>query len=225
MEEQEDVFQAILLADNFGQSIFGSEWADKQNPGGNKFGDEEEDEKENKNVEEDLDSKFTQESLMPLGNRKLIDYSLEALTVSGVQEIYIFCSSGVKGGEALKAHIKDSKWSELSVKIQVICSEDCQSLGDALRELDAKGTIRNDFILMSTGVIVNKGLKPWLEMHRNTMKQDKGAVMTLVHRVVPEGHRSRSKNTASSIIVNSKNGKILAYNERLPGKRVKIPLV
>jgi len=84
--------------------------------------------------------------------------------------------------------------------------------------------IRNDFILMSTGVITNKGLKPWLEMHRNTMKVDKGAVMTLMHRVVPEGHRSRSKNSASAIVV-GKSGKILAYNERCPGKRVKIPLV
>jgi len=53
-----------------------------------------------------LKCQYFLQSLMPLGNRKLIDYNLEALTVSGVQEIYIFCSSGVKGGEALKAHIR-----------------------------------------------------------------------------------------------------------------------
>ncbi|ODN02249.1 Translation initiation factor eIF-2B subunit epsilon [Orchesella cincta] len=226
VEEQEDIFQAILLADNFGVSIFGSEWADKQNPGGNQFGEDDEDEEitQNKSKEDEIAPGFTQESLMHLGNRKLIDYALEALTVSGVQEIYIFCSTGTKGGDALKAHIKDSKWSDLTVKIQVICSEDCQSLGDALRELDAKGTIRNDFILMSTGVITNKGLKPWLEMHRATMKSDKGAVMTLVHRVVPEGHRSRSSNSRTSVVVDASTRKILAYNERVPEKRIKVPL-
>lgn len=138
VEEQEDIFQAILLADNFGLSIFGSEWAERQNPGANKFLDDDGDEEiESKasSEEKEIGSKLTQEvsflliqnrnapffllynwcikcqkfflqSLMPLGNRKLIDYNLEALTVSGVQEIYIFCSSGVKGGEALKAHIK-----------------------------------------------------------------------------------------------------------------------
>lgn len=111
------------------------------------------------------------------------------------------------------------------MKIQVICSEDCQSLGDALRELDAKGMIRNDFLLMFPGVIVSKGLRPLLDMHRTTMKSDKGTVMTLIHRVVPEGHRSRSKNAGSSVVVDSTSGKILAYNERCPGKRVKIPLV
>jgi len=37
--------------------------------------------------------------LIPLANRKLIDYSLEALTVSGVQEIYLFVSNNADGLE------------------------------------------------------------------------------------------------------------------------------
>ena len=43
-EEKEDVFQAVLLADSFGDSIFGPVWAEKRYPNRNNFGsDEEED--------------------------------------------------------------------------------------------------------------------------------------------------------------------------------------
>ncbi len=64
LEEQEDVFQAILLADNFGRSIFGSEWAERQNPGANKFLDDDGDEEIESKVtsdENEIDSKLTQE--------------------------------------------------------------------------------------------------------------------------------------------------------------------
>lgn len=192
------------------------------------------------------------QSLIPLANRKLIDYSLEALTVSGVQEIFIYCSSGVKGGDSLKEHIRlvlleimanifftvkkrinvylftffrKSKWSDLPVKIHIISSEDCGSLGDALRDLDAKGMIRNDFILMAAGVVTNKALKPWLEMHRKTAKLDKGAVMTLIHRQMSDGHRSRSASQNSAIVADAKSGKIIAYSRKVTGKKLKIPLV
>lgn len=59
VEEQEDVFQAILLADNFGLSIFGSDWADKQNPGANSFSDDEDLDK--KDGADDISSSLTQE--------------------------------------------------------------------------------------------------------------------------------------------------------------------
>lgn len=63
VEEQEDIFQAILLADNFDLSILGSEWAAKQNPGASRFSDDEDDDKNLKEAsqEESLDSKLTQE--------------------------------------------------------------------------------------------------------------------------------------------------------------------
>jgi hypothetical protein len=36
-EQQEDVFQAVLLADNFCGSIFGPTWAEKRYPSNNPF--------------------------------------------------------------------------------------------------------------------------------------------------------------------------------------------
>jgi translation initiation factor eIF-2B subunit epsilon len=120
---------------------------------------------------------------------------------------------------------RKARWSDLAVKINIISSEDCQSFGDALRDLDAKGMIRNDFVLMTSGVITNTGLKPLLEEHKKTCKLDKGAVMTLVHRRIPRGHRSRSCNENSAIVADSSTGKIIAYAHQLQGKRLKIPVV
>lgn len=111
------------------------------------------------------------------------------------------------------------------MKISVISSEDCDSLGDALRDLDAKGMIRNDFILMAAGVLTNIALKPLLEDHRKIMKLDKGAVMTLIHRKMPVGHRSRSVRDNQSILLDHNTGKVLAYSNKIQDKGMKIPTV
>jgi hypothetical protein len=51
--------------------------------------------------------------------------------------------------------------------ITTIGNEDCRSLGDAMRDLDAKGLLRSDFILISTGdTISNVNLLPILEQHK-----------------------------------------------------------
>ncbi len=104
-------------------------------------------------------------------------------------------------------------------------SEDSLSLGDALRDLDGKGVIKNDFILLSAGVVTNLPLKPLLNRHKEIVKADKGAVMTLVHRKMLPGHRSRPKGQSTAIVVNSMTQKIIAYDHKPTGKRLCVPLV
>jgi translation initiation factor eIF-2B subunit epsilon len=50
--------------------------------------------------------------------------------------------------------------------ITVMVSESCRSLGDAMRDLDAKAVIRGDFILLSGDMVANLNLLPILEHHR-----------------------------------------------------------
>jgi translation initiation factor eIF-2B subunit epsilon len=50
--------------------------------------------------------------------------------------------------------------------VTVIVSETCHSLGDAMRDLDAKAVIRSDFILVSGDMVGNLNLLPILEYHR-----------------------------------------------------------
>jgi translation initiation factor eIF-2B subunit epsilon len=50
--------------------------------------------------------------------------------------------------------------------ITVMVSKTCSSLGDAMRDLDAKAVIRSDFILVSGDMVANVNLLPILEHHR-----------------------------------------------------------
>ena len=47
-----------------------------------------------------------------------------------------------------------------------IVSEDCISVGDALRDIDAKGLIKSDFVLVNGDLISNMKLKKVIENHR-----------------------------------------------------------
>ena len=120
---------------------------------------------------------------------------------------------------------RNSGWLDLPTAINVIASDDTNTLGEALRDLDAKALLRNDFILLEAGVVTNIRLKPLLEKHRATVAQDKGAVMTLVHRKVSPGHRSRSKVANPVVAIDSKTGKIISYQAKVSGRKFPIPLV
>ena len=52
------------------------------------------------------------------------------------------------------------------MNIQVLSSQECRSLGDALRDLDGKNLIRSDFVLLSANIICNMQLIPVLEKHK-----------------------------------------------------------
>lgn len=50
--------------------------------------------------------------------------------------------------------------------VTVMVSQMCRSLGDAMRDLDAKAVIRSDFILVFGDMVGNLNLLPILEHHR-----------------------------------------------------------
>eukprot|EP00833_Pecoramyces_ruminatium_P003976 jgi/Orpsp1_1/1178008/evm.model.c7180000063709.2 len=102
--------------------------------------------------------------LLPLGNMPIIDYTLEFLAVSQVQEIFIL---SCYLSDMVRDYIQNSRWvkSSLPPKIHTIAMQECYSVGDALRELDAKQLLRGDFILVSGDVISNVKLDSILEEH------------------------------------------------------------
>lgn len=56
-------------------------------------------------------------------------------------------------------------WS-VTMKVNILVSEGCRSFGDCLRDVDAKGLIRGDFVLVDGGVISNLKLLPLLKQHK-----------------------------------------------------------
>lgn len=57
------------------------------------------------------------------------------------------------------------EWT-VTMSVSVIVSESCLSLGDALRDLDAKALIRGDFILLNVDTVTNIDFRSILEKHK-----------------------------------------------------------
>ncbi|XP_037936490.1 translation initiation factor eIF-2B subunit epsilon [Teleopsis dalmanni] len=122
-------------------------------------------------------------ALLPLVNVSMIDYALEALNRSGIEEVFVYSSLYLQN---VRDHIKRgiatlSSWS-ISMSVQVIGGEGCRCFGDAMRDLDAKALIRGNFILLGADTVTNVDLRPIIEQHKKTVKYDKGAAATLVFK-------------------------------------------
>ena len=95
--------------------------------------------------------------LFPLASRPLIDYTLTALSTSGaVSEIFVYCTSHA---QLIKDHIAAS-WSRDSgpVSVSVVTNENCHSFGDAMRDLDAKGVLRQESNSIGKNTVIHQHL-------------------------------------------------------------------
>ena len=157
-------------------------------------------------------------ALLPLVNRCLIDYTVEFLAFSGVQEIFVFCCAH---SNQVKEHLEKSRWNKKSspVKIRTIVSEDCPSVGDALRSIDSLALIRSDFVLVSGDLVSNMELKEVIAKHKKLREKDKMTVMTNVYKKAHPGHRTRSVEDDIFVVTNSSTEQVL-FCEKL-GKKNK----
>ncbi len=74
--------------------------------------------------------------------------------------------------------------------MEIVSSEGCRSFGDALRDMDSKGLINGNFVLMSVDTVTNAQLLPLIELHKKNCAKDKGAAMTLVYKKIAPGRRT-----------------------------------
>ncbi|CAK9304678.1 unnamed protein product [Gordionus sp. m RMFG-2023] len=122
-------------------------------------------------------------ALLPLVNIPCIDYTIEILISSGIEEIYLISSIY---SEKLKLYLNNNKWlSKLKkLTITLYTSESCQTLGDAFREIYNKGNIlKSDFVLINGLLASNLNIKPILELHKKRRVKDKiDSLMTLLYR-------------------------------------------
>lgn len=161
--------------------------------------------------------------LMPLVHRPLIDYTLQYLSNEGVQETFVFCCSHA---DKIRDYIKESKWSDADSKmsVSVLSSEDYLSVGDMIRDLDAKALIRSDFILLDGATVANMPLKPIIDEHKKTVARDKGALMTLIYRKVAPWHRCRCREDDSAVALNPETGKLLHHIKTSTTSKCDFPL-
>lgn len=162
--------------------------------------------------------------LLPLANVALIDYTLEFLTATGVQETFVFCCW--KAAQ-IKEHLLKSKWcrpTSLNV-VRIITSELYRSLGDVLRDVDAKALVRSDFLLVYGDIISNINITRALEEHRLRRKLEKNvSVMTMIFKESSPSHPTRCHEDNVVVAVDSATNRVLHFQKTQGLRRFSFPL-
>uniref|UniRef100_T1JMJ8 EIF2B subunit epsilon/gamma LbH domain-containing protein n=1 Tax=Strigamia maritima TaxID=126957 RepID=T1JMJ8_STRMM len=161
--------------------------------------------------------------LFPLVNQPILEYTLRFLKSSGIETVYLICS---KNADSIQDYLSKSVWLDPSseMQISVIVSHQCVSLGDTLREIDSRGVIRNDFVLVNQGVVSNVDLKPIIEQHRENYKTNKQLLMTEIYARVMPRHRCRCIDQESVLIIDGKSKRILHHREIGNKRKITFPL-
>ncbi|XP_054569771.1 translation initiation factor eIF-2B subunit epsilon isoform X2 [Eptesicus fuscus] len=162
--------------------------------------------------------------LLPLANVALIDYTLEFLTATGVQETFVFCCW--KAAQ-IKEHLLKSKWcrpTSLNV-VRIITSDLYRSLGDVLRDVDAKALVRSDFLLVYGDVISNINITRALEEHRLRRKLEKNvSVMTMIFKESSPSHPTRCHEDNVVVAMDSATNRVLHFQKTQGLRRFSFPL-
>ncbi|KAL8950713.1 MAG: hypothetical protein Q9222_003272 [Ikaeria aurantiellina] len=150
--------------------------------------------------------------LLPLANTPLIEYNLEFLAQAGIQDVFIYCGSH---GEQLEHYINTSKWKLPSSPLQnlVLLKSDATSVGDAMRDLDNRGLITGDFLLVPGDVVSNISIELALTQHRDRRTKDKNAIMTMILREAGTIHRTKPMSHRPIFIIDPEKDRCLHYDE------------
>ncbi|XP_015263214.1 PREDICTED: translation initiation factor eIF-2B subunit epsilon [Gekko japonicus] len=168
-------------------------------------------------------SKDRPRALIPLANVAMIDYALEFLTATGVEETFVFCCW--KSAE-IKEHLQKSKWCRPTCPntVRFVTSDLYRSLGDVLRDVDAKSLVRSDFVLVTGDVVSNINLSKALQEHRARRKAEKNvSVMTMIFKESSTGHRARCQEDDVILAMDSATNRVLHYQKTQGLKRFRFP--
>eukprot|EP00088_Acartia_fossae_P062603 TRINITY_DN7570_c0_g1_i2.p1 TRINITY_DN7570_c0_g1~~TRINITY_DN7570_c0_g1_i2.p1 ORF type:complete len:711 (+),score=185.68 TRINITY_DN7570_c0_g1_i2:46-2178(+) len=184
----EEVMQAIVIADSFQKGSFNTSFAPLTN-------DE-------------------PACMLPLAGKPLLEYTLQCLAMSGVQDAIIYLTTN---SSKVKSWLKGSPWDPsfpaAPFPVHTIVNEDCRSFGDALRDLHDKGIIRHNFILVTGDLVSNLNLGPLLAKHKATAAKDKKAIMTSVYSKGYQGNPLRSKGSEMVLAVDRSSQEVLYYQK------------
>ncbi|KAL7267853.1 translation initiation factor eIF-2B epsilon subunit, GEF [Rhizina undulata] len=162
--------------------------------------------------------------LLPLANTPLIDYTLEFLSLAGVEDVYIFASAHA---DKIDEYIRSSKWNMPSSPFrtcQIMVSTSSMSVGDAMRELDDKHLIETDFLLVNGDFVSNLPLEEVLAEHRKRRTADKNAIMTMILREAGSAHRTKARGETGVFVIDNESKRCVHYSELRSSEETKILL-
>ncbi|KDN51738.1 hypothetical protein RSAG8_00286, partial [Rhizoctonia solani AG-8 WAC10335] len=148
--------------------------------------------------------------LLPVCNAPLLDWTFECLASAGVDEVFVFCVAHV---DQIKEAIENSQWSKPSsgMSITTILSREARSVGDAMRELDAKQILTSDFVLLTGDVVSNVRLDEVIKEHKERRKVSKDAIMTCVVKEVGKAHRSKPVSEKNIFVLDAHTNECVYY--------------
>ncbi len=138
--------------------------------------------------------------------------------MSGVSEIYIYC--GAYTAE-VEDYLQKSKWnpskSASPFTTLEILKSTARSVGDALRDIDNRGLITGDFLLVNGDLVSNLPIDAALSAHRARRIADKNAIMTIILREGGLGsHRTKAQGITPVFVIDPTKNRCLHYEEMHP---------
>jgi translation initiation factor eIF-2B subunit epsilon len=136
--------------------------------------------------------------------------------MSGVADIYVYC--GAHTAE-VERYLQQSKWypqtsSASPFNSLEIVKTTAKSVGDALRDLDARDLITGDFLLVHGDLVSNLPIDVALAAHRKRRIADKNAIMTMILRDGGlHAHRAKSNGITPVFVVDPTKDRCIHYEE------------
>ncbi|GJJ12053.1 hypothetical protein Clacol_006294 [Clathrus columnatus] len=164
--------------------------------------------------------------LLPICNTTLLDWTIESLSLAGVQEIFVVCTAHA---DLIKETLAASKWSQPSSGLKItpiVTATTCWAPGDALRDVYTHGVITSDFILVFGDLVSNVRLDEIVKIHKARRKVDRDAIMTIVVKEAGTEQRSKPLGDGGIFVLDADTNECLYY-EAVPGlplkKNIHIP--
>ena len=154
--------------------------------------------------------------LLPLLGVPLIDYTLDFLARSGIQDVYLYST---QFPEQVEAHINSSSWRTPSStspfkKLVLFRSAASTCVGDVFRDLEQKAIMTSDFVLLTGGdVVADFTLGSALKRHRTRRETDKNAISTVVLRDL--GTRTSKHQSLATFVIDPLKDRCLHYESPL----------
>lgn len=149
--------------------------------------------------------------LIPLVNVPILEYGLECLSKAGIAEVYLVCSKFI---DQWREYVKTCRWSNpnLGLLISLVVAPEMCSVGDALREIDTKGIIHSDFLLMTPDFVSNYDLTALIKEHKHRKGADKSTLMTILLKRLSPGHYLRERTESAIWTLQSETNRLLEYS-------------
>lgn len=148
--------------------------------------------------------------LLPLANVPLIEYTLEFLATANISEVFLICTSHAN---KIHEYIKSSQWNSETTPFRIVIINMLQALsvGDVMRDLDRKGLINSDFVLISGNVVTNIDLDSAMSFHKAKKKQDRNHVFTMVLFKTLLSHNNSKLSKKPIFLLNKDTNECLQY--------------